>query len=116
MVSHGQRTEPFAWVAELPVFPGAGVLEPAESASGGGISHRRIKAGVPEYTGQPFQFLFHAGSLGPGGFCGAGRVAGAGGVGVYGLRVRGGGCPAQLRAGLRLQTAAGGAAAGDGGL
>ena len=83
-------------VAELPVFPGAGVFEPAESASGGGISHRRIEAGVPEHTGQPFQFLFHAGSLGPGGFCGAGRVAGAGGAGVYGLRVRGGVRPAQL--------------------
>ena len=115
-VTHGQRTEPFAWVAEFPVFPGTGVLEPAESASGGGISHRRIKAGVPEHTGQSFQFLFHAGSLGSGGFCRAGRMAGAGGAGVYGLRVRGGVRPAQLRAGLRLQTAAGGAAVGDGGL
>ena len=116
VVSHGQRTEPFAGVAELPVFPGAGVFEPAESTSGGGISHRRIKAGVPEHTGQSFQFLFHAGSLGSGGFCRAGRMAGAGGAGVYGLRVRGGVRPAQLRAGLRLQTAAGGAAVGDGGL
>ena len=88
--------EPFAGVAELPVFPGAGVFEPAESASGGGISHRRIKAGVPEHTGQSFQFLFHAGSLGSGGFCRAGRMAGAGGAGVYGLRVRGGVRPAQL--------------------
>ena len=43
-------------------------------------------------------------------------MAGAGGAGVYGLRVRGGVRPAQLRAGLRLQTAAGGAAVGDGGL
>ena len=35
---------------------------------------------------------------------------------VYMACLRGGLCPAQLRAGLRLQTAAGGAAAGDGGL
>ena len=25
--------------------------------------HRRIEAGVPEHTRQPFQLLFHAGSL-----------------------------------------------------
>ena len=68
---------------------------------------------TPDSLSNSFSML---GALVLGDFAVQSRVVGAGGAGVYGLRVRGGVCPAQLRAGLRLQTAAGGAAVGDGGL
>ena len=96
LVPDGELSGAAAGLAGFSLLSGAGGAVPAVPAAGGGISHRCAEAGLPEHAGHAGQLLLHAGSPDPGRFCRAGGLAGAGSAGVYGLRVRGGLCPAQL--------------------
>ena len=103
MVPAGEGRRAGAGVSGLYRSGGAGERAAADPAAAAGLRGGPAEAGQPEHAGRAEQLLQHAGGAYPGGFRGAGPVAGAGGAGLYGLRGHRQLRPAVLRAGVRAE-------------